>query len=178
VYNIRVSAMTYGRSTNDMEVRVIAMVEVNIYMEKDETETCENNTISAYAPGAQSVRLLCRYDDRRDDEEFDAEDGESVWTNGINRGHSGEYFVYAEARYEGEEGGEDRYGWSEELLWRRYAWNDQLERVLDSNATLTLPSTMKTIGEEAFTGTSAQIVVIPDGATAIESRAFADSAVG
>ena len=44
--------------------------------------------------------------------------------------------------------------------------------------TLTLPSTLKTIGEEAFAGdTSLDDVVIPDGTVSIESRAFADSSL-
>ena len=44
--------------------------------------------------------------------------------------------------------------------------------------TLTLPSTLKTIGEEAFAGDSSlDDVVIPDGTVSIGSRAFADSSL-
>ena len=47
-------------------------------------------------------------------------------------------------------------------------------RVVDPEATLTLPGALKQIGEEAFAGVSAEIVVIPDGATSIGKNAFAN----
>lgn len=51
-------------------------------------------------------------------------------------------------------------------------------RVLDVDAWLTLPLGMKTIGEEAFAGTGAEIIEIPEDATSIGSKAFANSKAG
>ena len=47
-------------------------------------------------------------------------------------------------------------------------------RVVDPEATLTLPRALKQIGDEAFAGVPAEIIVVPDGATSIGSQAFAN----
>ena len=47
-------------------------------------------------------------------------------------------------------------------------------RVVDPEATLTLPRALKQIGDEAFAGIQAEIIVVPDGATSIGSQAFAN----
>ena len=50
--------------------------------------------------------------------------------------------------------------------------------IAEAVATLTLPSALKIIEEEAFAGnTSIEKVIVPDGTTEIRSRAFADSSM-
>ena len=65
----------------------------------------------------------------------------------------------------------------------RYAWNwagayreftvGAADKIYDGNV-LTLPTGLKVIEEEAFTGITARTVVIPNNTTTIGSRAFAD----
>lgn len=48
----------------------------------------------------------------------------------------------------------------------------------DENGTLTLPSSLRVVGEEAFSGAeSLDKVIVPEGVTTIQSRAFADTEV-
>ena len=50
--------------------------------------------------------------------------------------------------------------------------------IAEAVATLTLPSALQIIDEEAFAGnTSIERVIVPDGTTEIRSRAFADSSM-
>ena len=47
-------------------------------------------------------------------------------------------------------------------------------RISPVGNTLNLPASLVVIGEEAYTGVSAEVIICPDGCTTIQSKAFAE----
>ena len=67
------------------------------------------------------------------------------------------------------------------ILVRGYGYRcyegEKLFAVIDPNRVLNLPAMLATIEAEAFAGTNAQLVIVPNGVQSIESEAFADSSI-
>ena len=121
-YRLRLQTFAPGYDTNASyaNVTVLPGEEGKIYfsLDREETETCEDNTARVYIPGVDWFELYIR----DEGDQIEHRDGDSGVIE-ISRGHSGDYHVYVKTYYEG------RYAESEELLWHVSAPNGQLDRV-------------------------------------------------
>ena len=68
---------------------------------------------------------------------------------------------------------QSRVGWFEEML-QGYGGNLKWIALGEPLSITRLPANMDIIGKEAFIGTGLQMVIVPDGASVIQIRAFAD----
>lgn len=128
-YRLRLQTFAPGYDTNASyaNVTVLPGEEGQIYfsLDREETETCEDNTARVYIPGVNWFELYIR------------EDGDQVGhidgDNGViefSRGHSGDYHVYVKTYFPSHDGGEGEYKESDEILWHVSAANGQLDRVI------------------------------------------------
>lgn len=127
-YRLRLQTFAPGYDTNASyaNVTVLPGEEGKIYfsLDREETETCEDNTARVYIPGVDWFDLYIR----EEGDQIEHRDSDSGVIE-FSRGHSGDYHVYVKTYYEGQDGEEGRDAESEELLWHVSAPNGQLDRV-------------------------------------------------